>query len=149
MLSPRFRGFFRSTRLRASVLARFCYVHVRYRRAALPELVARLSEPPRRPAPRRSTQRLSWTVYRTLQLAGHRPTCLASALVLFRMLRAQGDEAELVIGLPSTPSSKDAHAWVELSGRDVGPPPGRSGHLEFARYPTAGMSTLLRSGEPT
>ena len=30
---------------------------------------------------------------------------------------------------------KDAHAWVELAGVDVGPPPGRNGHVELARYP--------------
>jgi hypothetical protein len=57
-----------------------------------------------------------------------------NALVLFRLLREQGDAAELVIGLPENPGGKDAHAWVELEGVDVGPPPGRSGHDEMARF---------------
>jgi hypothetical protein len=63
---------------------------------------------------------------------------LFSALVLYRLLRAQGDRAELVIGLPSDARTKDAHAWVELDGVDVGPPPGRSGHLELTRYSAPG-----------
>ena len=41
---------------------------------------------------------------------------------------------ELVIGLPREPKDKDAHAWVELHGMDVGPPPGRGLHEELARY---------------
>ena len=57
-----------------------------------------------------------------------------SSLVLYRLLREQGDDAELVIGLPQTPADKDAHAWVELAGRDVGPPPGRGPHEELARF---------------
>jgi hypothetical protein len=56
-------------------------------------------------------------------------------LVLFRLLREQGEQAELVIGLlPNAPNQR-AHAWVELDGRDVGPPPGRFGHEEMARLP--------------
>ena len=57
-----------------------------------------------------------------------------SALVLYRLLREQGDEPELVIGLPQTAADKDAHAWVELGGVDVGPPPGRGTHEELARF---------------
>ncbi len=44
--------------------------------------------------------------------------------MLYRLLREQGDAAELVIGLPKNPADKSAHAWVELDGVDVGPPPG-------------------------
>lgn len=40
----------------------------------------------------------------------------------------------LVIGLPEEPVDERAHAWVELEGRDVGPPPGRGNHVELARY---------------
>jgi hypothetical protein len=57
-----------------------------------------------------------------------------SALVLFRLLRRQGDPAELVIGLPATAADQNAHAWIELDGRDVGPAPGRNGHVELARF---------------
>jgi hypothetical protein len=58
-----------------------------------------------------------------------------SSLVLFHLLRRQGDPAELVIGLPHRPTNRNAHAWVELGGRVVGPPPGRLGHEPLARYP--------------
>jgi len=40
----------------------------------------------------------------------------------------------VVIGLPQQPMSEAAHAWVEVAGIDVGPPPGRVNHLEIARY---------------
>ena len=71
---------------------------------------------------------------RSLGLGPFRARCLFTSMVLFRMLRDQGDDAELVIGLPLEPKDKDAHAWVELGGRDVGPPPGRGRHEELARY---------------
>jgi Transglutaminase-like superfamily len=58
---------------------------------------------------------------------------LINALVLYRLLREQGDPVELVIGLPEQAADERAHAWVELEGRDVGPPPGRAGHSEMAR----------------
>jgi hypothetical protein len=55
-------------------------------------------------------------------------------MVLYRLLEGQGIDAELVIGLPREPRDKDAHAWVEVDGVDVGPPPGGSRHEELARY---------------
>jgi hypothetical protein len=54
--------------------------------------------------------------------------------VLFRLLRAQGDPAELVIGLPHEPRDEEAHAWVEIQRVDVGPPPGKGSHEELARF---------------
>ena len=93
-------------------------VVVGLRREPLPALVARLSR----------------AVDRSLRVGGRRPRCLVNALVLYRLLREQGDDAELVVGLPARPVDKDAHAWVELGGVDVGPPPGRSGHEELARF---------------
>jgi hypothetical protein len=57
-----------------------------------------------------------------------------SALVFYRLLREQGDPAELVIGLAPDSNDYRAHAWVELGGVDVGPPPGRSGHESLARF---------------
>lgn len=49
-------------------------------------------------------------------------------------MREQGDEAVLVVGLPERPMTHEAHAWVELDSIVVGPPPGRAGHSELARY---------------
>lgn len=78
--------------------------------------------------------RLSRAVNRSLRLGSRRPRCLVSSLVLYRLLREQGDAPELVIGLPSEARDHAAHAWVELGGRDIGPPPGRDGHSAIARY---------------
>jgi hypothetical protein len=85
--------------------------------------------------PRASLMLLNRALSRGLRVGPWRPRCLLRSLVLFRMLRAQGDPAELVIGLPHHPKSRDAHAWVEMAGRDVGPAPGRSGYQELTRYP--------------
>jgi hypothetical protein len=97
-------------------------------------LIERLSRISRPARSRHPTRRLSRAVDRSLRIGSRRPTCLVNSLVLFRLLREQGDHAELVIGLPESPTSKDAHAWVELDGREVGPPPGRAGHSQLARF---------------
>jgi hypothetical protein len=73
-------------------------------------------------------------VHKTLRIGPYRPRCLTRSLVLFRLLRQQGDPAELVLGLPAVARDHNAHAWVELDGGDVGPPPGKGEHVEIARY---------------
>jgi hypothetical protein len=78
---------------------------------------------------------LSLAVGRSLHLGPLRPRCLTSSLVLYRLLREQGDRAEVVIGLPAEPRGHAAHAWVELENRDIGPPPGRGRHAPMARFP--------------
>ena len=100
----------------------------------LPTLVAELEQPV--PGERRQDpRRLSAGVHQALRIGHRRPTCLMKSLVLFHMLRRQGDDAQLLIGLPANPVNKNAHAWVELDGRVVGPAPGRLGHEPLARYP--------------
>jgi hypothetical protein len=120
--------------LAVRIWARFVVVRAMLGRRPLPVLVRRLGQPARRSRRQFSSAFLSRAVNRSLHLGKRRPTCLVSSLVLFRLLREQDDEAELVIGLPSAAATKDAHAWVELDGADVGPPPGRGGHEAFARY---------------
>ena len=85
--------------------------------------------PPLRP------RHLGLAVDRALHLGPFRPRCLTSSLVLFRLLREQGAAAELVIGLHDEARDHEAHAWVEIEGADVGPPPGKGGHVELVRYP--------------
>jgi len=112
------------------------YARVRrgLRSAELPVAVARLGDVRRCSRRRQAPGRLSRAVERTLRVAPDDPTCLVRSLVLFRLLREQGDGAELVIGLPEQATSHEAHAWVELDRRVVGPPPGRAGHSEMARF---------------
>jgi Transglutaminase-like superfamily len=78
---------------------------------------------------------LSRAVSRGLRIGRWQPRCLIRSLVLYRLLREQGEAAELVIGLPDRSASPDAHAWVEIGGLDHGPAPGRGPHRELTRYP--------------
>lgn len=121
-------------RLAARIGGTFVLVHWRLRRAPLPSVVRSFGDANGEGMRRIEARRLSRIVHGTLHLGPLRPRCLVSALVLFRLLRAQGDPAELVIGLPREPRDKDAHAWVEVGRRDVGPPPGKGSHEELARF---------------
>ena len=116
------------------IWTRFLHVRVMLLREPLPVVVSRLGRAPRRTRLRLSPALLSRAVHRSLHLGKRRPTCLVASLVLFRLLREQGDDAQVVIGLPSVAKSKDAHAWVELDGQDVGPAPGRGSHEALARF---------------
>jgi Uncharacterised nucleotidyltransferase/Transglutaminase-like superfamily len=105
------------------------------RRHPLPQVTERLALGPKPAGRSVEPRRLGRIVGRVLRIGRWQPRCLFSALVLYRMLHEQGDPAELVIGLHPQPLSKDAHAWVEVGGLDVGPPPGGRGHVPLARYP--------------
>ncbi|HSK15143.1 MAG TPA: lasso peptide biosynthesis B2 protein [Gaiellaceae bacterium] len=123
-------------RLATRVWTRYVRVVVDLRRQPLPALVERLAQTNgRRRGDAYRPATLSNAVFRSLRIGNRRPRCLVNALVLFRLLREQGEPAELVIGLPRDAPDQKAHAWVELGGRDVGPPPGRYGHEEMARLP--------------
>jgi Transglutaminase-like superfamily len=100
----------------------------------LPELVDELGRGGS-PWVRQEPRRLARAVHRALRIGRRRPTCIVTSLVLFRLLRRQGNAADLVIGLPAEPRGKNAHAWVELDGCVIGPPPGSLGHVPLARFP--------------
>ncbi len=112
----------------------FAVIGLHLRRESLPRLVARLGRPPNRRARRIPPQQLGRYVVRRLSVGPLHPTCLVNALVLYRLLHEQGDPAALVIGLPADAIHHQAHAWVELDGLDVGPPPGRGAHVGMARF---------------
>ena len=96
------------------------------------EAVGRIGERPAKPV-----LLLNRAVSRGLRIGDLQPRCLTRSLVLYALLRAQGEPAELVIGLKAEPGTADAHAWVELRGEDVGPLPGSRGYRAMARYPRA------------
>lgn len=108
-------------------------VVIALRRAPLPRVVDHLAVADGRA--RRPPALLSRAVSRGLRIGPWVPRCLVRSLVLYRLLRAQGDPAFLVIGLPGERPTRDAHAWVELDRRDMGPDPGAAGHEPLARYP--------------
>jgi transglutaminase superfamily protein len=112
------------------------FVRVRWttKRHPLPVAIARLGTSGGPSRYRIEPRRLGSIVARVLRFGSWRARCLWTALVLYGLLRDQGDEAELVIGLPLEPKDFDAHAWVEIRGDDVGPPPGQGRHQELARY---------------
>lgn len=118
--------------LAARVWWAWLVVAARMRRRPLPEVAGGAG--PLRRHRQHPVGRLSRAVDRCMRLGPWQPRCLTRALVLHRLLQAQGDPAALVIGLPADPSDQRAHAWVELGGRDLGPRPGRNGHVELVRY---------------
>jgi hypothetical protein len=126
----------RATKLRLwfRIVRWFVIVRIRTGREPLPKLATRIGDTGPARGERIPPRQLAWAVDRTLHIGRLRPRCIFNALVLYRLLREQGDAAELVIGLPKNPADKSAHAWVELDGVDVGPPPGRSGHEQMARF---------------
>lgn len=113
-----------------------CFLAVRLRsaREPLPRFVAKLGRPRRTTARRIAPRRLSKAVARALNVGPWRTTCLMNALVLYRLLREQGDPAELVIGLPNGAADHRGHAWVELEAVDLGPFLGQHDHVELARF---------------
>ena len=122
---------------KAQILLRIwrCFLSITFRdpREPLPQFIARLGRASPRFGDRIPPLRLRRAVLRVLHLGPWRPTCLANALVLYRLLREQGDPAELVIGLPVEALNHEAHAWVELDGQDLGPFPGQH-HTALARF---------------
>ena len=121
-------------RLLLRIWLRYLLVRRGLRAKPLPTFAEELGRTVAR-AERRSPWVLSGAVDRSLRLGPYRTRCLFGALVLYRLLREQGDEVELVIGLPASARDHAAHAWVELDGIDLGPPPGRGDHAELARFP--------------
>ncbi len=126
--------FRQKVELALRILVSFAVVRVRLLRQPLPDVVRELK------VPRRARQRyvgpcrLGRIVYEVLSFGPFSPRCLFLALVLYRLLRQQGEDAELVIGLPTEAEDKDAHAWVEVDGSDVGPPPGGGNYQPLVRY---------------
>ena len=102
-------------------------------RHALPDLVRVLGSSAAPRQGRHQPAGLGRTVAAVLRIGPLRARCLVTSLVLYRLLREEGYQPELVIGLPDEASSPMAHAWVEVAGQDVGPPPGRGDHRELMR----------------
>ena len=120
--------------LATEIWVAYLRIVVLLRRRPLHDVAEALNKPRGRARSVEVAPRYSRAIHRVLKIGNKRPRCLPSALVLFRLLNKRGLPAELVVGLPSSPLSHIAHAWVELDGRDVGPPPGRHDHEGIARY---------------
>lgn len=67
-----------------------------------------------------------------------RISCLTRALALNALLRRRGAFSRVVIGVRTTSSGLDAHAWVELDGVVYGVPSGEAGRYScLLRVPEA------------
>lgn len=108
-------------------------VLVQIRRTPLPDLIGEMRVP-RRSSPAWTPRRTVANVARLLRFRNRRARCLISSIVGLRMLSMAGYETDVVIGLPNDAADHGAHAWLEVGGRDIGPPPGRGDHVEIARY---------------
>ena len=129
-------GVIQKARIATRIGVAFIAVRVGLVRHPLPELTRRLAVP-RGADSTVAPEQLGRSAYRMLRLGRRRARCLITSLVLYRLLRREGVEAELVIGLASQPRTKDAHAWIEVDGVDVGPPPGKGNQVELVRYPAS------------
>jgi hypothetical protein len=124
----------RNGRVAMQVWWSFLIVHYQLRRFPLPKAVAHLRGRMTGYSFQPQGTRLGRIVDRLLRLGRFEARCLIKSLVLFRLLRKSGSSVDLVIGIPEATEAHDAHAWVELDGKDLGPPPGRGAHQELVRY---------------
>lgn len=111
-------------------------LRLRVRRLPVPRVIELAGQARPVRLPRGDAVRLGRAIFRALSIGRLQPRCLTLALIHFTLLSRLGLEPSLVIGLPR-PDTSDAHAWVELAGRDVGPPPGQDGSVELARFGAA------------
>ena len=121
-------------RLALGIWVRFIRVKALLRSGNVAAVVKTLSVAPDVPRRRRNPVNQGRAIWKALSFGPVRARCLPIALVQYRFLIEQGRSAQLVIGIPEESESIDAHAWVEIDGIDVGPPPGRGGRLVMARY---------------
>lgn len=120
--------------LAARIFLTFARVSLLVRRRPLPEIIGSLGRVSTVARRRHEPRALGIAVHRCLGRRPLRARCLFQSLVLYRLLREQGEPAEIAIGLPSAASDERAHSWVEIDGVVVGPPPGRMRHEALARF---------------
>jgi hypothetical protein len=69
---------------------------------------------------RESPERLASLVGAVAGVIHGRGSCLSRSLALFWLLRAQRQNAHMLIGVRKDDRVLQSHAWVELAGRTVG-----------------------------
>ena len=106
---------------------------VEARRHALPEVVAELETVTDGSRLHVDPRRLGRIVAQVLRIGPWRPRCLYTSLVLFRLLREQGDRPVLVIGLPKNATGTRACLARARRGRGRAAS-GARGHLALGRF---------------
>ena len=80
-----------------------------------------------------------------------KPNCLKTALVVYRLLRRNGIEAELVIGTRRVKGKLEGHAWVEHRGHVVLGGVADGGYVPLPRFGggrSLPASAILREQRP-
>ena len=80
----------------------------------LPRAAARISRTPSVPP-----ERIVWLLDVARRYAPARSTCLKDSIVLVRLLRAEGIDAVLNLGVARADGTLRGHAWVECHGRTI------------------------------
>ena len=127
--------------LALSIWVRFAHVKALLRDRDVAGAAQSLGHAPAQRRRPRHPVNLGRAVWKALSPGPLRPRCLPVALVHYRLLIEQGLPAELVIGMPDRAEHFSTHAWVEIDGIDVGPPPGRGGRVPLARYGPEGPAS--------
>jgi hypothetical protein len=121
--AERIRQLIRLTRRERRLLLRAWWhlllVDVALRIVPVTWLLSRTAVVPRR-SPSLPPERVGWLLSVARRHSPVRATCLTEALVLARMLRAEGVEATVTIGVACLRGRLRAHAWVEQGGQIVG-----------------------------
>ncbi len=127
----------RTDRLWLATRIALLYAQARWLMATttLPAAVVALGHPARSTSTDLTTEQLARGVDKVLRIGRRRLRCLPRALVLYSLLVEIGHDPKLVVGVLEPSPSPIAHAWVEIDGLDVGPPPGRGAHTAMATYP--------------
>ena len=101
---------------------------VALRLVGLPRLIRFIAQCAVKPWPRRfpvlhnqyETGPLTSLVELVTRVTHGQTRCLARSLLLFWLLKARGEPAELLIGVSKEASAIESHAWIETQGRVMG-----------------------------
>jgi hypothetical protein len=85
-----------------------------------------------------AVQRTCRMVSAAARYGAFRPTCLAESLALWFLLREQGIDSTLRIGVRKASRKFEAHAWVEYAGAALNQREERHHHYSAFEAPLAG-----------
>lgn len=86
-----------------------------------------------------------WGIEAAASIQPGTPSCLARSMALRRLLRGDGLDGQLQIGVrQESGSGFEAHAWVEIGGEPVGDSPARTGEYTLLSSPEEPRPAAVR-----